>query len=116
MAGQLQGKRAFITGSFQGVGLGIATVFAREGAALVLHGLGEQSVIDSAVAQVKSAGSPKVETYVSDLRDVSATENLVKEILRNGEIDILDINPTSIHQTTPLYIGSANMVDRIEKS
>jgi len=35
---------------------------------------------------------------------------------RNGEIDILDINPTSIHQTTPLYIGSANMVDRIEKS
>ena len=32
----------------------------------------------------------------------------------NGEINILDIQPTSIHQTSPLYIGSKFMVDKIE--
>ncbi len=100
MAGQLQGKRAFITGSFQGVGLGIATVFAREGAALVLHGLGNQSIIDNAVAQVKNAGSPQVESFVSDLRDVSATENMVSEILKNGQIDIL-VNNAGIQHVAP---------------
>ena len=31
----------------------------------------------------------------------------------NGEINILDIQPTSIHQTSPLYIGSKQMVDKI---
>jgi 2-deoxy-D-gluconate 3-dehydrogenase len=35
MANSLAGKRAFITGSFQGIGLGIATSLAREGAAIV---------------------------------------------------------------------------------
>lgn len=35
---------------------------------------------------------------------------------RNGEMDILDIQPTTIHQTTPLYIGSSDMVDKIEQS
>ncbi|MBU6243158.1 MAG: SDR family NAD(P)-dependent oxidoreductase, partial [Acidobacteria bacterium] len=100
MSGQLVGKRAFITGSFQGVGLGIATVFAREGAALVLHGLGDQSVIDSAVAQVRSAGSPSVEAHISDLRDSTATEKLVAEILKSGAIDIL-VNNAGIQYTAP---------------
>lgn len=31
----------------------------------------------------------------------------------NGEINILDIQPTFIHQTSPLYIGSKQMVDEI---
>ncbi len=32
----------------------------------------------------------------------------------NGEMDILDIQPTTIHQTTPLYIGSKRMIGDIE--
>ena len=31
----------------------------------------------------------------------------------NGEVAILDIQPTSIHFTTPLYIGSKNMVNSL---
>jgi fructose-1,6-bisphosphatase I len=31
----------------------------------------------------------------------------------NGEMDILDIQPTTIHQTTPLYIGSSQMIGEI---
>ncbi len=32
----------------------------------------------------------------------------------NGQIDILDIEPTSLHQRTPLFIGSAAFVDLAE--
>lgn len=85
----LHGKRAFITGSFQGIGLGIATSLAAEGAAIVLHGLADQTSIDKAERAVMAAGAAKVESYVSDLRDVSATESLVAKILANGPVDIL---------------------------
>ena len=45
MTNSLAGKRAFVTGSFQGIGLGIATSLASEGAAIVLHGLADPETI-----------------------------------------------------------------------
>ena len=85
----LKGKRAFITGSFQGIGLGIATALASEGADIVLHGLADAETIAKAEAAVKAAGATKVESHVSDLRDSAATEALVAAILANGPVDIL---------------------------
>ena len=32
----------------------------------------------------------------------------------NGTQDILDVNPTELHQRVPLFIGSANMVDKLQ--
>ena len=97
----LKGRRAFITGSFQGIGLGIATALAREGADVVLHGLADSETIAKAEAQVKAAGSGKVESHVSDLRDSAATEILVATILANGPIDIL-CNNAGIQHTAPM--------------
>jgi len=85
----LKGKRAFITGSFQGIGLGIATSLAAEGASIVLHGLADEATIAAAEKSVLAAGAPKVENHVSDLRDAKATEELVAKILANGPVDIL---------------------------
>ena len=85
----LLGKRAFITGSFQGIGLGIATALAAEGASIVLHGLADDATIAKAEAAVMAAGAAKVESYVSDLKDVAATESLIAEILAKGPVDIL---------------------------
>lgn len=62
--GKLTGKRAFITGSFQGIGLGIATSLASEGADIILHGLGSDEVIASAKATVTAAGAGKVEAHI----------------------------------------------------
>lgn len=98
MSGQLVGKRAFITGSLSGIGLGIAKVFAREGAAIVLHGLGDHAVVEKAVSEVKAAGGTAIESHVTDLRDSAATEKLVSDILKNGEIDIL-VNNAGIQHT-----------------
>jgi len=96
----LKGRRAFITGSFQGIGLGIATALAKEGADIVLHGLGSDEVIAKAESQVKAAGAGKVESHVSDLRDVAATEALIAKILANGPVDIL-CNNAGIQHTAP---------------
>ncbi len=88
----LSGKRALITGSFQGIGLGIATSLAAEGAAIVLHGLADDATISKAEKAVMAAGAAKVESYTSDLRDVAATEALIAKVLANGPVDILCIN------------------------
>jgi len=84
----LKGRRAFITGSFQGIGLGIATELAKAGADIVLHGLATDDVIAKAETQIKSHGA-KVESHVSDLRDAAATEQLIASILAGGPVDIL---------------------------
>ena len=96
----LNGKRAFVTGSFQGIGLGIATALAAEGASIILHGLADESTIASAERAVMAAGAAKVESHVSDLRDVAATEALIAKILANGPVDILCNNAGIQHTAT----------------
>jgi 3-hydroxybutyrate dehydrogenase len=85
----LIGRRALITGSFQGIGLGIAKALASGGAQIVLHGLADAETISRAEEEVLSAGAPSVESYTSDLRDSSSTEKLIEKILRVGKVDIL---------------------------
>ena len=98
MANSLAGKRAFITGSFQGIGLGIATSLASEGAAIILHGLADAETIAKAEIAVMAAGASKVESHVSDLRDSDATESLIAKILSGGAVDIL-VNNAGIQHT-----------------
>lgn len=33
----------------------------------------------------------------------------------NGEVDIMDLQPTELHQRTPIYIGSTEMVNKVEE-
>jgi 3-hydroxybutyrate dehydrogenase len=101
MANSLAGKRAFITGSFQGIGLGIATSLASEGAAIILHGLADAETIAKAESAVMAAGASKVESHVSDLRDSDATEALVAKILSGGAVDIL-VNNAGIQHTATI--------------
>lgn len=101
MSGSLQGQRAFITGSLQGIGLGIAKAFAREGADLVLHGLGDAALVSSAEKIVKVAGAGRVESHTSDLRDPAATEELIAKIFASGPVDIL-VNNAGIQHTATL--------------
>ena len=56
----LQGKRAFITGSFQGIGLGIATALASEGASIVLHGIADEKAMTKAEKIVLESGADNI--------------------------------------------------------
>ena len=101
MTNSMAGKRAFITGSFQGIGLGIATSLASEGASIVLHGLADAETIAKAESAVMAAGASKVESHVSDLRDSDATETLIAKILGGGGVDIL-VNNAGIQYTATI--------------
>ena len=43
----LSGKSAVVTGSTSGIGLGIATAFAAQGANVMLNGFGEANQVES---------------------------------------------------------------------
>lgn len=97
----LQGKRAFITGSMQGIGFGIAQTFAAEGCRIVLHGIADEAQIAEAKARILAAGAPDVTAYTADLRDPEATEAMVADILRDGPVDIL-VNNAGIQFVAPI--------------
>lgn len=98
MANSLKGKRALITGSFQGIGLAVAKALAEEGASIVLHGIANPEQVKEAEAQIKAAGASQVESHISDLRDWSATESMLANVLSTGPIDIL-VNNAGIQHT-----------------
>lgn len=97
----LAGKKALITGSFQGIGLAIAESLASAGVEVALHGLASEETISAAVERVKTAGAPQVMTFNSDLRDYQATERFMAEILDDGQIDIV-INNAGIQHTATI--------------
>ena len=58
----LKGKTALVTGSTSGIGLGIATRLAAEGANIVLNGFGDASLIEKLKAELKGKSGTSV-TY-----------------------------------------------------
>ncbi|MBY0403080.1 MAG: SDR family NAD(P)-dependent oxidoreductase, partial [Cyanobacteria bacterium] len=59
MAGQLKDKRALITGSTSGIGLGIAKALAQEGCHILFNGLGDAAEIAKTVESVGTSNAVK---------------------------------------------------------
>ena len=85
----VQDKVAVITGSLGGIGFEIAQSLARQGARIVLNGLGEEVLIQSQLEKIKSLGA-QVIYHGADLSKPSEIEDLVKITLKQfHQIDIL---------------------------
>ena len=92
--GKLTGKTALITGASKGIGEGIARVFAKHGANLVLAARGSET---QALAQSLCESGAKaiaVKMDVSDMASVQAGyETAVQEF---GGVDILAVSYTHL--------------------
>ncbi|MER7558114.1 SDR family NAD(P)-dependent oxidoreductase [Nocardioides sp. NPDC126508] len=82
----LAGKRAFVSGSTQGIGFAIARVLAAEGAAVVVNGRTAERV-DEAVARLRAAvPAADVTGIPADFADPGQVRALLGSL---GEVDIL---------------------------
>jgi 3-hydroxybutyrate dehydrogenase len=97
----LQGKRALVTGSVQGIGLAMAKALARDGVTVVLHGLPDAQAHDLARRSIAEISSAPVSSLGHDLGDPAQVQRMMEEVLSAGALDIL-VNNAGIQHTAPL--------------
>ena len=108
---QLDGHRALITGSTQGIGLALAYGLARAGATVVLNGRDEERV--KATAEKMRADGFTAECAAFDVTRQATVVEAVDRIEREcGAIDIL-INNAGIQRRAPLEDFSSENWDAI---
>lgn len=92
---RLNGKAAIVTGSTSGIGIGIARLFAAEGAKVVVCGRRAekgQAVVDS----IKSKGGEAIYHHM-DITDLATMDKLVADTVETyGKIDILVNNAANV--------------------
>jgi len=95
MSGRVKGKVAIVTGAASGIGRAGATLFAREGAKVVVADISEQKGIQVCQA-ILNAGHEAVFVHV-DVLSSGSVESMVEETLsRYGRIDVLYHNAVDV--------------------
>ena len=98
----LKGKVAIVTGSTSGIGVGIAKVLARQGADIVLNGLGDADEIEDIRSSISDAHGVRA---IYDGADMSMGETVRSLIVRTvdefGHVDIL-VNNAGVQFTAPV--------------
>ena len=85
--GLLEGKVAIITGGGKGIGFGIASAFAEEGANLCITGRNEQRLID-AEAKLKEQYGVDVMHVAAEGSDEEAVKNVIAQTIAHfGKLD-----------------------------
>jgi 3-hydroxybutyrate dehydrogenase len=100
-ASSLKGKTALVTGSTSGIGLGIATRLAAEGANIVLNGFGAAAEVERLRAQLAAHGVSVIYDG-ADMTNPAAIAAMVgKAIARFGAVDVL-VNNAGIQHVAPV--------------
>ncbi|MGN1415235.1 MAG: SDR family NAD(P)-dependent oxidoreductase [Oscillospiraceae bacterium] len=92
---RLKGKVAIVTGSTSGIGIGIARLFAAEGAKVIICGRRQEK--GQAVVDMIKAEGGEASYHFIDLTDVSTIEKLISDTAETyGKIDILVNNAANV--------------------
>jgi 3-hydroxybutyrate dehydrogenase len=96
------GKTALVTGSTSGIGLGIATRLAQDGANIVLNGFGDAAEIERTRAGLASEHRVKVLYDAADMTKPDAIASMMKRAVAElGAVDIL-VNNAGIQHVAPV--------------
>ena len=88
MGQRLKGKVALITGSARGIGYAIASVFAKEGAAIVLSDVNEE-ILNQAREKIEALGAETL-SCKADVTNGNRVDEIIKKTVdKFGKIDIL---------------------------
>ena len=86
---RLEGKRALVTGSSQGIGAEVAKLFAKEGAAVAISHRARGAHHESVVGSIRRAGGEAIAIH-ADVSDPASVDAMYGEIRRRlGGLDIL---------------------------
>jgi len=94
----LSGKRAIVTGSTSGIGLGIARALASEGAAVVLSGFGDEAEIAKLCDELSAVSGAEAKFVGGDLSRREGVEALMEGA---GPVDIL-VNNAGMQHVAPI--------------
>ncbi|MDD2878661.1 MAG: 3-hydroxybutyrate dehydrogenase [Acidiphilium sp.] len=98
----LKGKVALVTGSTSGIGFGIATALAREGASIMLNGFGNPAEIETMRSTMAKQYGVKVGFNGADLGHAEQVSALVAATRKQfGSLDIL-VNNAGIQFVAPV--------------
>ncbi len=98
----LKGKTALVTGSTSGIGLGIATAMAREGANVVLNGFGDAKEIETIRAGLAKDHGVTVTYSAADMTKPDEIAAMVADAEKEfGAVDVL-CNNAGIQHVAPV--------------
>ncbi|GEL45751.1 SDR family oxidoreductase [Cellulomonas hominis] len=93
----LTDKRAFVSGSTQGIGYAIAAALLAEGAEVVVNGRDEHRVADAVARLRADAPGAAVSGIAADFADAVQVEQLLDEL---GDVDVL-VNNVGVFEVAP---------------
>jgi 3-hydroxybutyrate dehydrogenase len=97
----LRGKTAVVTGSTSGIGHAIALALAREGANVVLNGLGTEKDNEKAIREAAAFGTRVAFDPANMLRNNQIAEMIAKTERDFGSVDVL-VNNAGIQYVAPV--------------
>lgn len=110
----LDGKTAIITGASRGIGKGIATIFAQQGANVAFTYSSSSEAAKELEAELQSHGV-EVKAYQSNAADFEAAQQLVSDVLADfGQIDVLVNNAGITKDNLLMRMGEADFDQVIE--
>ncbi len=98
----LQGKVAVVTGSTSGIGLGIASALAAEGAAIMLNGFGDAGAIERLQRDLAGRHGVKIGYSTADMSKPAQIREMIAQAQDElGSVDIL-VNNAGIQHVAPV--------------
>ena len=85
----LKGKNTIVTGGAKGIGLGISTAFAQQGANVAIFAR-DEAAANEVVSDLQSKYDGKFSFYAADISDMKSCKNAVDRYIADyGSIDVL---------------------------